>query len=143
MRVSAKAEYACVAMVELAAKHGDNQPVQIKTIAEAHGISPRFLVQILLQLKGAGLVASSRGASGGYQLTRSPQNINLAEIIYTIDRNPVGHSELSSLPQSLVVQALHCVWQEVSNEEQRILERTTLAELVQRTRANDVHSYQI
>jgi Rrf2 family protein len=143
VRVSAKAEYACVAMVELAAKHGDNQPVQIKTIADAHGISPRFLVQILLQLKGAGLVASSRGASGGYQLTRPPAGINLGEIIYTIDRNPVGHSALSALPPSLVVQTLHGVWQEVSNEEQRILERTTLAELVQRTRSSDVHSYQI
>lgn len=143
MRVSAKAEYACVAMVELAARHADNQPIQIKTIADAHGISPRFLVQILLQLKGAGLVASSRGASGGYQLTRAPESINLAEIIYTIDRNPVGHSALSSLPPSLVVQALHGVWQEVSREEQRILERTTLAELAQRTRASDIPSYQI
>src|SRR5207248_651097 len=60
VRVSAKADYACIAMVELASRYRAGQPVQIKNIAEAHNISPRFLVQILLQLKGAGLVASSR-----------------------------------------------------------------------------------
>jgi Rrf2 family transcriptional regulator, cysteine metabolism repressor len=143
VRVSAKAEYACVAMVELAARTGENQPVQIKTIAEGHGISPRFLVQILLQLKGAGLVASSRGSAGGYQLARSPKEIRLADIINIIDRSPQGHSALTSLPQSLVVQAIHEVWQEVTAEEQRILEQTTLADLVQRTQPGDVASYQI
>ena len=51
MRVSAKAEYACVAMLELAANRAESQPVRIKAIADAHGIPLRFLVQILLQLK--------------------------------------------------------------------------------------------
>ena len=58
MRISAKAEYACAAMLELAASYGEPQPVRIKAIADAQGISARFLVQILLQLKTAGLVAS-------------------------------------------------------------------------------------
>src|SRR6516164_11817244 len=88
MRVSAKAEYACVAMLELAASHGDPQPVRIKTIADTHAIPQRFLVQILLQLKGAGLVTSVRGASGGYQLARPPHEISLADIINVIDRPP-------------------------------------------------------
>jgi Rrf2 family protein len=130
-------------MVELAARKGENQPVQIKTIAESHGISPRFLVQILLQLKGAGLVASSRGSAGGYQLTRPPSEIRLADIINIIDRSPQSHSALTSLPQSLVVQTVREVWQEVTAEEQRILEQTTLADLVQRTQPGDVASYQI
>ena len=73
MRISAKAEYACVAMLELAANCADAQPVRIKAIADAQGIPPRFLVQILLQLKTAGLVASVRGAQGGYQLARPPE----------------------------------------------------------------------
>ena len=60
MRISAKAEYACIAMIELATSHGEPQPVRIKTIADNHGIPQRFLVQILLQLKGAGLVVSVR-----------------------------------------------------------------------------------
>src|SRR5436190_20185430 len=84
MKISAKAEYACVAMVELAAQYSKGQPVSIKAIAETYGISPGFLIQILLQLKGAGLVASSRGAAGGYQLAQAPDAINLANIIDVI-----------------------------------------------------------
>src|ERR1700677_3634392 len=86
VKVSAKAEYACVAMVELAIKYPLGQPVQIKNIAQTHDISPRFLVQILIQLKSAGLVASSRGAAGGYQLTRPPEEISLADVVHVIDR---------------------------------------------------------
>ena len=85
MRISAKAEYACVAMLELAATYADNQPVRIKAIAEAQGAPQRFLVQILLQLKTAGLVASVRGASGGYRLAKPPESITLAAVINAID----------------------------------------------------------
>jgi Rrf2 family protein len=120
-----------------------NQPVQIKTIAEAHSISARFLVQILLQLKGAGLVASSRGAAGGYQLARTPETIHLAEIIYSIDRSDRDRSALSDLPQSQTVKSLRDLWREVSLAEQQILERTTLADLVQRSHEPDIASYQI
>ena len=70
MNISAKTEYACVAVLELALNYGSGQPLQVRRIAEAHGIPSRFLVQILLQLKAAGLVSSTRGASGGYQLLR-------------------------------------------------------------------------
>src|SRR5437764_2395382 len=85
MRVSAKAEYACVAMIELAANYAEPQPVRIKAIADAQDIPQRFLVQILLQLKTAGLVASVRGAAGGYQLARAPDSISLADVIAAID----------------------------------------------------------
>ncbi len=62
MKLSAKTEYACLAVLELAARYGTGEPVRIRTIADEHGIPSRFLVQILLQLKGAGFVASTRGA---------------------------------------------------------------------------------
>ena len=70
MRISAKTEYACIAMLELASQYGSGEPVRIRRIAERHDVPSRFLVQILLQLKGAGLVASDRGAAGGYLLIR-------------------------------------------------------------------------
>jgi Rrf2 family protein len=85
MRISAKAEYACVAMLELARNYNEAQPLRIKAIADSQGIPPRFLVQILLQLKAAGLVVSARGAAGGYQLSRPPTNITLAEVIKAIE----------------------------------------------------------
>src|ERR671937_371186 len=125
MRVSAKAEYACVAMLELAANHGNPQPVRVKAIADAHGIPLRFLVQILLQLKGAGLVASTRGASGGYHLTRPPEQISLPDVINVIDRTQPPRPD-PALSPSAAVQAVRTVWQEVQAEEQRMLEDVTL-----------------
>src|ERR1700675_868424 len=104
MRISAKAEYACVAMLELAASHAHAQPVRIKAIADAQGVPQRFLVQILLQLKTAGLVASVRGASGGYQLTRPPEQISLAEVINAIDaRARNAHSALGDANRTPMV----------------------------------------
>src|SRR5437870_12962908 len=106
MRVSAKAEYACVAMLELAASHGNPQPMRVKSIADAHGIPLRFLVQILLQLKGAGLVASVRGAAGGYQLARAAEEVSLADVINVIDRAPTPRVEAAPLSPSSTVQAV-------------------------------------
>ena len=85
MRISAKTDYASIAMVELALCYGSPEPVQIRRIAESHGIPSRFLVQILLQLKGAGLVASTRGALGGYRLIKDPQQVTLGQIMGIVE----------------------------------------------------------
>src|SRR3954449_7080286 len=91
--LSAQAGYACIAMLELAAHYGRPQPMRLKAIAEAHHIPQRFLVQILLQLKGSGLVVSARGAAGGYLLARSPKTITLGDVLNVLarpDRPAVG-----------------------------------------------------
>jgi Rrf2 family cysteine metabolism transcriptional repressor len=142
MRVSAKAEYACIAILELAANYPGPQLVRVKTIADAHGIPQRFLVQILLQLKGAGLVVSVRGASGGYQLARAPEAISLADVINLIDRAPRRPDPVAS-PRSSAVQTVRAVWRELQAEEQRILEELTFAELLRRARESHALSYQI
>ena len=144
MRISAKAEYACAAMLELAASHREPQPVRIRSIAEAQGISPRFLVQILLQLKTAGLVSSVRGASGGYQLAKSPDVITLASIINAIeDRTIAPQSALKTDTRTPAVEVLIDVWHEIQKQEQRLLERLSLAELLRRIREKDALVYQI
>jgi Rrf2 family transcriptional regulator, cysteine metabolism repressor len=141
--ISAKGEYACVAMFELAAKHGDPQPVRVKDIADQHGIPQRFLVQILLQLKGAGLVASTRGTSGGYQLTRAPDAISLLDIIRVIDPAPLARPISLTSTTSAAVQAIRGIWQDIQAEQQRRLEELTLADLVRRTQQPSSLSYQI
>src|SRR5437763_14626229 len=145
MRVSHKARYACIAMLELAASYGDpGALVQIKNIAETHGISQRFLVQILLQLKAHGLVRSARGAAGGYQLARPPEGISLADVIYAIDQaEPATPSALSDLKPSVAVQAVASVLQAVDARERQLLKETSLAELVRRTVQGSILSYQI
>jgi Rrf2 family transcriptional regulator, cysteine metabolism repressor len=142
---SAKAEYACIAMLELAARFRDTVPIQLKTIADSHGIPKRFLVQILLQLKSAGLVASIRGAAGGYQLTRAPDQISLADIIRVTDSaeattQPNRPHDPSGTP---FTKAVRSVWQDILIAQQRVLDRTSLAELVQRASADDALMYQI
>ncbi len=143
MRVSAKAEYACIAMLELAANHEAPQPVRIKDIAEAHGIPSRFLVQILLQLKGAGLVRSVRGASGGYHLARPPEKISLADVVNVIDRAPGPRRVPPGTPPGGALQTLREVWKEIEAAEQRMLQELSLANLVRRTQQPSALSYQI
>jgi Rrf2 family cysteine metabolism transcriptional repressor len=141
MRVSAKAEYACVAMLELAAGHGVRPPMHVKAIAQAQGVPQRFLVQILLHLKVAGLVVSTRGAGGGYELARPPAEISLADIINVIDRPDRPRPD--SLPESRAAQALQEVWREIRAEQQRRLAEVTLADLVRRTHTAHTLTYQI
>ena len=141
MRVSAKAEYACVAVLELAANYTARQPVRVKAIADAHGIPQRFLVQILLQLKGAGLVYSVRGAAGGYFLARSPGQISVADVVQTIDRT--ARRQPIASERSPAVQAVRAIWKEVQAEEQRQLESVDFAELLRRTQESHSLTYQI
>ncbi|MFO0888594.1 MAG: Rrf2 family transcriptional regulator [Isosphaeraceae bacterium] len=132
MKVSAKAEYACLAMLALAQQSADAPPLRIREISRTHGIPERYLVQILLQLKSAGLVASTRGASGGYRLSRRPQEIALSEVLLAIDgpdhagrENPQAGSPASRI--------LAGVWERVRQAERGVLDRTTIAELVEQS----------
>lgn len=143
MKLSAKAEYACIAMLELAINHGSAQPVRMKAIADAHGIPLRFLVQILLQLKGAGLVASTRGPSGGYYLLRPPDQISLADIVNVIDRITSNRADANGSYLSAGVKALRSVWQEIQVKEQEMLAEISLADLIRRCEPTDELSYQI
>jgi Rrf2 family protein len=166
MRVSAKAEYACVAMLELAASYNAPEPVRIKAIADAQGIPQRFLVQILIQLKTAGLVVSVRGAAGGYQLSRPPEAVSLAQVINAIDdrsltspsaafsdaakrrqprRNASGEvtAPVGGILRTPAIEALLSVWREIQAEEQRLLEGLSLAELLRRSHQSNALSYQI
>ena len=128
MLFSAKAEYACLAMLELAARLGQPKPVRLADIADKHGIPQRFLVQILLQLKGAGLVASTRGAAGGYQLARDRDQITLAEILDAVEQaEPELTARLGELPQTTEVQALAHCWAKAVEAQRAVLERSTLA----------------
>jgi Rrf2 family cysteine metabolism transcriptional repressor len=125
MRISAKSEYACLAMLALARPGPDDSPVRIRTIAETHGIPERYLVQILLHLKGAGLVVSTRGASGGYRLSRPASSISLGEVLTAID-GPEAPPKPGMKPGS---QALAAVWEHVREAERSVLDRTSIAEL--------------
>ena len=85
MRISAKAEYACLAVIELAESATGRSPRRIRDIAQAQNIPLPYLIKILLELKAAGLVQSARGSEGGYQLARSPSEISVADVIVAVE----------------------------------------------------------
>lgn len=142
MKISAKTEYACIAMLELAARHGSGEPVRIRSIADEHGVPSRFLVQILLQLKGAGLVNSTRGAAGGYQLVKPPDEISLGEVMNVIEGpdEPIGSSASA---ESLSAKVLQSAWQDVANVEREMLHAITFADLVERSHRQAENMYYI
>ena len=144
MKISAKTEYACVAMLELASRFGSGEPVRIRKIAERHDVPPRFLVQILLQLKGAGLVASTRGAAGGYHLLRPPEDLTLGEVMDVIEGSKAGSERTcSASPDSPAVKALLAAWQGVEKVQREMLHAISFAELLERAREQDEQMYYI
>ena len=133
MRISAKAEYACLAVVVLAQKFRENRPIPIREIAEAQGIPETFLNQILLKLKGAGVVLSARGASGGYRLARAPEDVSLGDVLRAVD----GYELTPREHQGRSGPVLAEVWEQLRTSETGILGGTSIAQLAERTTTAD------
>jgi Rrf2 family protein len=131
MRVSAKADYAVRAMVELAAAD-EGEPVKGEQIADAQGIPLRFLENILAELRHQGLVQSRRGAEGGYWLTRAPDEITIAEVMRAVE-GPLA-SVRGERPEEMSYQGdaapLQRVWVALRSNIRAVLERVTLADVV-------------
>jgi len=85
VRVSTRGDYACRALLSLALHSEADGPTSVRDIAERTGLPQPYLEQILLALKGAGLVRSKRGVGGGYVLARAPEEILMSEIVSAVD----------------------------------------------------------
>jgi Rrf2 family iron-sulfur cluster assembly transcriptional regulator len=131
MKVSTRGDYAARALLSLAL-HGDDRPTSVKEIAERTNLPQPYLEQILLSVKGAGLVRSKRGVGGGYVLARPPAEITLAQIVDAVEGPQLPMGEHPDHCEGHCV--LQEVWLGVDDETRHLLERVTLAELVQRTR---------
>jgi len=129
MKISMKAEYACLAALALARHRSGDPPMRIREIAEEHGIPERYLVQVLLRMKGAGLVISIRGASGGYRLARPAAQISLGEILTAID----GPEDPPRKALGPAARALAAVWEHVRAAERAVLEGTSVAQVAEQT----------
>jgi Rrf2 family protein len=130
MRLSARGEYAVRAMVALAA--GGTGPVKVDDLAREHDIPPRFLENILVQLRRAGLANSRRGADGGYWLSRDPHEITIADVIRASE-GPLANVR-GERPERLVyappAEALRDVWIAARASLRSVLEQVTLADVV-------------
>jgi Rrf2 family protein len=133
MKISQKGLYALQAMMMLA-RHYNQGAIRIRDIAYEEVLPEKFLELILLELKNARIVESVRGAKGGYQLRRSPSDIHLSEIIRLIDGPlaPFGDAEQlrSLIDRDVEHRALYQVFLDVRDAAAKILEHTTLADIV-------------
>jgi Rrf2 family iron-sulfur cluster assembly transcriptional regulator len=85
VKVSTRGDYAARALLSLALHVGEDGPTSVRDLAERTGLPQPYLEQILLALKGAGLVRSKRGVGGGYVLARPPEEITLADVLSAVD----------------------------------------------------------
>ncbi len=138
MKVSQKGLYALQALMMLTRRHNQGA-IRIRDIAYEENLPEKFLELILLELKNARIVESVRGAKGGYQLRREPSEIRLSEIIRLIDGPlaPFGDAEQLRvlIDRDTDHRALYKVFLEVRDAAAKILENTTLADLINRVPA--------
>src|SRR5215210_5646211 len=130
MRISAKADYAVRATLELAAAP-DEEPVKGERLSEAQDIPLQFLEHILLELKHARLVRARRGARGGYWLAKPPEEITLASLIRAVE-GPLANIQDQAPEQTKYpgnAEQLSEVWIAVRASLRRVLENVTVADL--------------
>ena len=133
MRLSTRSRYAIRALLDLAI-HADEGPTLVREIAKREDISVRYLEQLLLPLKAANLVRATRGANGGFTLAKPPAEINLREVIQ-ITEGTTAFTECADdagiCPRSDSCPLLS-VWNEVTEAANKVLEATTLQDLISR-----------
>ena len=139
VKVSTRGDYASRALLSLAL-HAEGQPTSVRDVAERTGLPQPYLEQILLALKGAGLVRSKRGVGGGYVLARDPADVTLGQIVSAVD-GPIMAGDFGEPHQDGACDhegqcVLLAVWADVGSHMRRHLDSFTLADMVERARGN-------
>jgi Rrf2 family protein len=140
VKVSTRGDYASRALLSLALNSGESLPTSVRDIAERTGLPQPYLEQILLALKGAGIVRSKRGVGGGYVLARSPCEITLGQIVSAVDGPIVAgdfgrpHENGACAHEGQCV--LLSVWSEVGEHMRHHLDSFSLQDMVERARGN-------
>ena len=126
MNISARCEYACRAVIELAAHEHKNEPRTATAIAEARNIPEKYLVHILGQLKRANVVRSVRGAQGGYLLAREAGAITLRDVVSAVDGPVLDPLPVNDNPD----EALAATWGAVAIGIEAVLEGITIRSIL-------------
>jgi Rrf2 family iron-sulfur cluster assembly transcriptional regulator len=138
VKVSTRGDYASRALLSLALHLDEPGPTSVRDIAERTGLPQPYLEQILLALKGAGLVRSKRGVGGGYVLARDPADITLGQIVSAVD-GPIAAGDFGEPHQNGACDhegqcILLTVWSDVGSHMRELLDTFTLADMVTRAK---------
>jgi len=130
MHVTAKADYAVRAVVELAGSKPDS-PRKVDEVAQAQGIPVSFLENILTQLRSSGIVRSQRGPEGGYWLAQPPGELNLAQIIRAVEGPLVGvrGQRPEEVTYTGTAESLQQVWIALRANLRKVLEHVTVEDV--------------
>ena len=134
MKISTKGRYGVRALLELSLRYGSG-PVMVREISESQEISERYLEHILNTLRTSGLLISTRGAKGGYELAKPPSEITIGEIVRTLEGpldvvSCTGNNECERAEEC----ATFYVWKEIKEAIEKVLYSITLEELAERQR---------
>lgn len=144
MKLSTRTRYGVRALLELTSNTASG-PLQLKVIGERQNISVKYLEQLMVVLKSAGLVRSVRGAKGGYILARPSEDIKLSEV-FNILEGPVSTAECVT-NENYCGRVSDCVirgvWQRVEEAINGVLGSITLKNLADQARQKDAPDYQI
>lgn len=135
MKVSNKCDYACKAVLDISMNGNSDTVVSVSDISRRQRIPLKYLEHILALLKKNNIVQSRRGQSGGYLLTRSPEDISLADIVLTID-GPVRPIDCYGEDAEHCQDSASCpfqdIWKEIEQSQLAILRRISFSELAQK-----------
>ena len=134
VKISTKGRYALRLMLDLAVHGGDGLPVSLKDVSRRQQLSDKYLEQIVTPLSKAGLVRSMRGAGGGYLLTRRPEEYTVGEILRPLegDLAPVECATDADFCERCGECVTVELWREIRRAVSQVVDRTTLADLVER-----------
>jgi len=133
MKLSTRTRYGVRALLDIA-QHGSESPVLLKDTARRQEISKDYLEHILIPLKVAGLVRTSRGAQGGFVITKPPTQIRLYEVVQILE-GKVALVECVDDPKAYPYSDTcvpHALWQEITEAISQVLKSTTLQDLMER-----------
>lgn len=133
MKLSTRGRYSARLMLQLAIHYGKG-PILLKDIAQKEEISEKYLGHLIPILKTAGLINSTRGAHGGYTLSRPPEKIKLSEVVRAVEGTmvPVECVNNPKVCNRISICVTREIWQEMGKTMYATLERITLAEMVKR-----------
>ena len=131
MKLSTRAQYGTLLMLNLALKYGKG-PVLLKDIAQAEGISEKYLSQIIIPLKSAGLVKSFRGPHGGYVLAHPMKEISMKDVVEVLEgaADLVGYQKNVNRNDRVTVAVTRKVWNQLGDAMTQMLASVTLADMV-------------
>lgn len=138
MKLSTRSRYGTRALLDLAAHRGEN-PVQLKDIAERQNISLHYLEHIITPLVGAGIVRSTRGARGGLNLNKQPEDVKLSEVVQLLEgvNMPVDCIDNPACCARADLCVTRDVWDEVKKAIDSTLDSITLQDMLERQKQKE------